>query len=102
MNKMMIQYMYIYFHVISCWWLTNYSLYDIRLQNSRVFFSKSVKKSVKHGLLFDCSHVLEYTKTRTVLQSNNISYMYMYACYLMFFVHLLFPLVADVSLLQQV
>ena len=66
------------------------------------FFSKSVKKSVKHGLLFDCSHVLEYAKTRTVLQSNNISYMYMYACYLMFFVHLLFPLVADVSLLQQV
>ena len=49
------------------------------------FFSKSVKKSVKHGLLFDCSHVLGYAKTRTVLQSNNISYMYMYACYLMSF-----------------
>ena len=48
------------------------------------FFSKSVKKSVKHGvrvlraerasftrqdLLFDCSRVLEYAKIRTVLQS---------------------------------
>ena len=40
MNKMMIQYMYIYFHLISCWWLTNYSLYDIRLQNSQIFFLK--------------------------------------------------------------
>ena len=63
----------------------------IRLQNSRFFFSKSVKKSVKRGvrvlrarspgavslsvfslvpdLLFDCSRVLEYAKIRTVLQS---------------------------------
>ena len=46
MNKMMIQYMYIYFHLISCWWLTNYSLpvYDIRLQNSRFFFLKISKE----------------------------------------------------------
>ena len=58
---------------------------DIRLQNSRFFFSKSVKKSVKRGvrfppvslsvfslvldLLFDCSCVLEYAKIRTILQS---------------------------------
>jgi len=84
-----------------------------RLQNSRFFLSKSVKKSVKHGvrvlrarsvrasqarigrvrrekknlflasisslalgfslvpdLLFDCLHVLEYAKIRTVLQSR--------------------------------
>ena len=70
----------------------------IRLQNSRFFFSKSVKKSVKRGvrvlraracearekkrlspvllsvfslvpdLLFDCSRVLEYAKIWTVLQ----------------------------------
>ena len=53
----------------------------IRLQNSWFFFSKSVKKSVKHGLLFDCLRVLEYAEIWTVLQSNNISYMYMYACY---------------------
>ena len=53
-----------------------------RLQNSRFFFSTSVKKSVKRGvspvslsvfslvpdLLFDCSRVLEYAKIRTVLQ----------------------------------
>ena len=63
----------------------------IRLQNSRVFFSKSVKKSVKRGvrvlrvrlspvslsvfslvpdLLFDCSRLVEYAKIRTVLQST--------------------------------
>ena len=54
-----------------------------RLQNSRFFFSKSVKKSVKHAvrvslsvfslvpdLLFDYSRVLEYEKIRTVLQSK--------------------------------
>ena len=47
-----------------------------RPQNSRVFFSKSVKKSVKRGvrvyfslvpvLLFDCSRVLENAKIRAV------------------------------------
>ena len=46
-----------------------------------VFFSKSVKKSVKRGvrvfprvpdLLFDCSCVLEYAKIRTVLQSRSV------------------------------
>ena len=63
-----------------------------RRQNSRFFFSKSVKKSVKRGvrasharlspvslsvfsfvpdLLFDCSRVLEYAKIRTVLQSSS-------------------------------
>ena len=68
-----------------------------RLQNSRFFFSKSVKKSVKRGLRvlsakrarekrlspvslsvfnlvpdlsFDCSRVLEYAKVRAVLQSR--------------------------------
>ena len=51
-----------------------------RPQNSRVFFSKSVKKSVKRGvrvyfslvpvLSFDCSRVLENAKIRTVLQST--------------------------------
>ena len=62
-----------------------------RLQNRRVFFSKSVMKSVKGGirvlctwsarvslsvfslvpgLLFDCSRILEYAKIQTVLQSN--------------------------------
>ena len=39
--------------------------FHLRRQNSRVFFSKSVKKSVKCG-------VLEYAKLRTVLQSNFI------------------------------
>ena len=68
-----------------------------RLQNSRFFFSKSVKKSVKRGvrvlsakrarekrlspvslsvfnlvpdLSFDCSRVLQYAKIRSVLQSR--------------------------------
>ena len=59
-----------------------------RLQNSRFFFLKSVKKLVMRGvrvlrgrsarashtrvpdLLFDCSRVLEYPKIRTVLQSK--------------------------------
>ena len=45
-----------------------------------VFFSKSVKKSVKRGvrvsfslvpdILFDCQCVVEYPRIRTVLQSN--------------------------------
>ena len=47
-----------------------------RLQNSRVFFSKSVKKSVKRGVRVlrarsaRASHVIEYAKIRTVLQSK--------------------------------
>ena len=77
------------------------SPFSLRLQNSRGFFTKSVKKSVKRGvglarakrasrknferlspvslsvfslvpdLLFDCSRVLEYAKIRAVLQSNS-------------------------------
>ena len=46
-----------------------------RLQNSRVFFAKSVKKSVKRRVrvlrvrsALACSRVLEYAKIRTVLQ----------------------------------
>ena len=54
-----------------------------------VFFSKSVKNSVRScvqsysreardpDLLFDCSHVLEYAKIRTVLQSK-VGYKYAY------------------------
>ena len=55
------------------------------LRNSRFFFSKSAKKSVKRGvrvvcsvfslvpdLLFDCLRVLEYVKIRTVLQFSRL------------------------------
>ena len=55
------------------------------LKNSRFFFSKSAKKSVKRGvrvvcsffslvpdLLFDCLRVLEYVKIRTVLQFSRL------------------------------
>ena len=45
---------------------------DLRLQNSRVFFSKSGKKPVKRGVRVFCSRVLEYAKIRTVLQSKLI------------------------------
>ena len=77
MNKMKVQYTYVYFHLSSSWWC----LYILDCKTVGFFFSKSVKKSVKHGLLFDCLRALEYAEIWTVLQSNNISYMYMYACY---------------------
>ena len=66
-------------------WILIYPLHSAiqrlnRHQNSRFFFSKSVKKSIRAvslsvfslvpDLLFDCSRVLEYAKIRTVLQSN--------------------------------
>ena len=68
----------------------NYSKGNNRLQNSRFFFSKSVKKSnTPEGRLrrekksrslfsasFDCSRVLEYVKIRTVLQSREITKMW--------------------------
>ena len=46
----------------------------VRLQNSRVFFSKSVKKSVKRGVrgLSAKRASLEYAKIRTVLQPTNV------------------------------
>ena len=55
---------------------TNRFAKEIDCKTVGLFFSKSVKKSVKRrvslvpDLLFDCSRVPEYAKIRTVLQST--------------------------------